>query len=87
MKVLLDHGADANATNSGGQMALHYVKKSVSIAKICPEISLIYAEKAIKLIFTDSKMSSIDIKIIIKFFLFKNIPNTPKVKIIAPRKR
>jgi hypothetical protein len=60
---------------------------SVSIAKICPEISLIYAEKAIKLIFTDNKMSSIDIKIIIKFFLFKNIPKTPKVKIIAPRKR
>ena len=32
--MLLDHGADANATNNGGQMALHYVKKSVSIAKM-----------------------------------------------------
>ena len=34
VKVLLDHGADANATNNGGQMALHYVKRSVSMAEM-----------------------------------------------------
>ena len=31
-------------------------------------------------IFTDNKSNSIDISIIITFFLFKNIPNTPIVK-------
>ena len=51
------------------------------------DISLIYAEKAIKFIFTDNNINSIDIKMIIKFFLFKKIPNTPSVKMIAPRKR
>ena len=42
-------------------------------------------EKDIKFIFTASKISSIDIKITIIFFLFKKIPITPKKKIIAPK--
>ena len=42
-------------------------------------------EKDIKFIFTASKISYIDIKITIIFFLFKKIPITPKKKIIAPK--
>ena len=38
-----------------------------------------------KLIFTLKSISSIDIKIIITFFLFKKIPTIPIVKIIADR--
>ena len=38
----------------------------------------------IKLIFTANRISSIDIKITMTFFLFKKIPITPKKKIIAP---
>ena len=44
-------------------------------------------EKDIRLIFTANKISSIDIKITITFFLFKKIPITPKKKIIAPNDR
>ena len=40
-----------------------------------------------KLIFTAKSISSIDISIIITFFLFKNIPTTPIEKIIAARDR
>ena len=42
-------------------------------------------ENEIKLIFTDSKINSTDIKITITFFLFKKIPITPRKKIIAPK--
>ena len=38
-----------------------------------------------KLIFTAKSISSIDINIIIIFFLFKNMPTTPIEKTIAPR--
>ena len=44
-------------------------------------------ENAIKLIFTDNKINSIDINIIITFFLLRKIPSTPIVKRIAPKKR
>ena len=59
----------------------------VSIAKICPVMSPEKLEKEIKFIFTDRRINSIDIKIIITFFLFKKIPNTPSMNNIAPRKR
>jgi len=42
-------------------------------------------EKDTKLMLTASKISSILINITIIFFLFKKIPTTPIVKIIAPR--
>jgi hypothetical protein len=42
-------------------------------------------EKETKLTLTANKISSIHIKITIIFFLFKKIPTTPTVKIIAPR--
>ncbi len=58
---------------------------SISIVKICPTISPVKIENDIKLIFTASKINSIDINITITFFLFRNIPITPKKKIIAPR--
>jgi hypothetical protein len=44
-------------------------------------------EKDIKLIFTDKSINSIDIKIIITFFLLRKIPSTPIVKMIAARNR
>ena len=40
---------------------------------------------ATKLILTDKRISSTDIKIIITFFLFKKIPIIPITKIIADR--
>ena len=48
----------------------------------------LYAKKIendIRFILTANRMSSIDIKITITFFLFKKIPMTPRKKIIAPR--
>ena len=54
---------------------------------IWPVISLINIEKETKLIFTANKISSILIKITMIFFLLRNIPTTPIVKIIAPRIR
>tara|TARA_B100000579_G_C22697214_1_gene788013 strand:+ start:289 stop:726 length:438 start_codon:yes stop_codon:yes gene_type:complete len=57
----------------------------INKAKTCPTRSPKYDEKATKLIFTDNRMSSIDIRIIITFFLFKKIPKTPKVRIIEDR--
>ena len=55
-----------------------------NIVKICPVKSLVKIEKETKLILTANRISSIDIKITTTFFLFKNIPITPIVKIIAP---
>ena len=43
----------------------------VSIAKICPDRSPEKLENAIKFIFTARRIISIDINIIITFFLFK----------------
>ena len=60
---------------------------NVSIANICPEISFRNTEKEIKFMFTDKSMSSIDIKIMITFFLLRKIPSTPIVKMIAARNK
>ena len=60
---------------------------SVNIANICPEISFRNTEKDIKLIFTYKSINSIDIKIIITFFLLRKIPSTPIVKMIEARNR
>ena len=59
----------------------------INIVNTCPKISPEKIEKEIKLIFTANKINSIDIRITITFFLFKNIPTIPKEKIIAPRVR
>jgi hypothetical protein len=59
----------------------------VNIAKICPDRSPEKLENAIKFIFTARRIISIDINIIITFFLFKKIPRMPIVNKIAPRKR
>ena len=44
-------------------------------------------EKEIKFILTAKRINSMDIKITITFFLFKNIPTIPMVNIIAPKVR
>ena len=54
----------------------------ISIVNTCPNISPENIENDIKLIFTANKINSIDIKITITFFLFKNIPTIPKEKIL-----
>ena len=45
------------------------------------------SEKATKLMLTARSINSMLIKITIIFFLFKNIPTTPIVKIVAARTR
>ena len=40
-----------------------------------------------KLILTDKSINSIDIKITIKFFLFRKMPNIPIVNMIAPKNK
>jgi len=52
----------------------------INIAKTCPTKSPRYDEKTTKLMFTDAKISSIDIRIIIIFFLLRKIPKTPITK-------
>ena len=59
----------------------------ISIVNIWPTKSPEKIEKEIKFIFTAKRINSIDIKITITFFLFKNIPTTPMVNINAPRVR
>ena len=70
--------AAAEITNSD---AIHpgygFLAENANFSKIC-------AENDIKFILTAKRISSIDIKITITFFLFKKIPITPKKKIIAP---
>ena len=56
----------------------------INIVNIWPSKSPEKIENEIKLIFTDSKINSTDIKITITFFRFKKIPITPRKKIIAP---
>ena len=53
-------------------------RKHILIQKQHPELD-------IRFIFTASKISSIDIKMTITFFLFKKIPITPKKNTIAPK--
>jgi hypothetical protein len=52
----------------------------MNIAKTCPTKSPRYDEKTTKLMFTDAKISSIDIRIIMIFFLLRKIPKTPITK-------
>lgn len=49
----------------------------INNANICPKISSKKTENTIKLKFIASSINSIDINIIIIFFLFKNIPLSP----------
>ena len=60
---------------------------NINRVKICPDISFKNIENATKLIFTANKISSILINITIIFFLFKNNPTIPMVKIIAANVR
>ena len=55
----------------------------INKVNICPVISFKNEENETKLIFTDKSINSMLIKMTIIFFLFKNIPATPIVKIIA----
>lgn len=50
---------------------------NINKAKICPKRSSNRMEKNTKFILADNKISSKDIKIIIIFFLSKNIPRVP----------
>tara|TARA_X000001036_G_scaffold423959_1_gene448503 strand:+ start:887 stop:1114 length:228 start_codon:yes stop_codon:yes gene_type:complete len=54
---------------------------------ICPVRSFKLYEKPTKFILTASNISSIDIKIVIIFFLLINIPRRPIEKIIEDNKR
>ena len=56
-----------------------------NIANIWPVKSCEKIEKETKLIFTANNISSIDINIIITFFLFRKIPTIQIVKIIAAK--
>ena len=49
----------------------------INSEKICPVRSPRKKEKDTKFMFTANKINSIDIRIIIIFFLLRNIPNTP----------
>ena len=70
-----------------GDTASAAAMDKINIVNTCPKISPEKIEKEIKLIFTANKINSIDIRITITFFLFKNIPTIPKEKMIAPRVR
>jgi hypothetical protein len=59
----------------------------INIVKICPVRSCVKIEKETRFILTAKSISSIDIKIIITFFLFSKIPISPIIKIIAARNR
>ena len=56
---------------------------NIKRAKIWPVIFCKQTEKATRLTFTESKINSIDIKIISKLRLFKTKPKTPSKKIIV----
>tara|TARA_B100000686_G_C16380034_1_gene757021 strand:- start:4 stop:327 length:324 start_codon:yes stop_codon:yes gene_type:complete len=53
----------------------------IKSAKICPNKSLRMYEKPIKLMLAANNINSIDIKIVIIFFLFMKIPRKPIEKI------
>ena len=57
----------------------------INKVNICPLKSFKKIEKETRLILTATNKSYMDIKITIKFFLFRKIPITPIVKIIAPK--
>src|SRR5690606_28759128 len=56
---------------------------STNKAKTCPTRSPSAAEKATKLMLTESRISSIDIRMTMTFLRFRKIPNTPRVNRIA----
>jgi branched-subunit amino acid transport protein AzlD len=60
---------------------------NTNIVKIWPTMSFKKTENATKFIFTAAKINSRDISIIMTFFLFKKIPNTPITNSIADTER
>src|SRR5690606_19778034 len=56
---------------------------STKSAKTCPTRSPSAAEKATKLMFTASRINSIDIRMTMTFFLLRKMPNTPSVNSTA----
>ena len=58
-----------------------------SIANICPAMSPLKTENAIRFRFTDSKINSIAIKMTMMFFRFTKMPTTPIVNNIADTAR
>ena len=61
--------------------------KRIKSEKIRPERSSKVYENPTKLIFADNNINSIDIKIVIIFFLFMKIPKKPIEKTIDERTR
>src|SRR5690606_22445052 len=59
----------------------------IKSAKTWPARSPSSAEKATKLMFTASRISSTDIRMMMMFFLLRKIPNTPIVNRMAPTVR
>jgi hypothetical protein len=57
------------------------------MTKICPTRSCRKAEKATKLMFTASSISSIDIRMTMTFLRLRKIPKTPRVNRIAATAR
>ena len=55
---------------------------NINKEKICPDKSPRRSENPIKFIFAESNINSIDIKIVIIFFLLTKIPKKPMEKII-----
>jgi hypothetical protein len=53
--------------------------------KTCPDRSDKWALKATKFMFTAKRISSIDIRIPMMFFLFRKTPNVPRANKIADK--
>jgi hypothetical protein len=60
---------------------------STNSANTCPARSPRKDEKATRLMFTDKRMSSIDIRRMMTFLRFTKMPNTPMVKSTAATAR
>jgi hypothetical protein len=58
-----------------------------NMAMICPATSLRWVEKATKLMFTASRISSIDIRMMMTFLRFTKMPKTPIVNRMAATAR
>ncbi|MDT4887472.1 hypothetical protein FQZ97_1239300 [compost metagenome] len=56
---------------------------STSSAKTCPTMSFRKLEKATKLMLTESRMSSTDIRITMTFLRLMKMPSTPSVNRMA----
>jgi len=57
---------------------------STNMTNTCPNRSPRKAEKVTKLMLTDSRISSIDIRMMMTFFRFRKMPMTPITKTSAP---